>query len=319
MGHPLLKNTSDIVFVYGALRSGTTVFRLMLDAHPRISNPGEMDFLFDFLRPDKNHPTGWRYDIEALRAHRIFKGADLELPQGCDGLDLLDDFFAQLKARAPGKILSINIHRHVDRMFAVLPDARVVHMLRDPRDVARSSIQMGWAGTLYHGVGHWVDTERAWESSVQTFPDTQVLEITYEGLFRDVAGTLQAVCALFDVDYLPEMLSYHENTTYGPPDVKLIEQWKRKCGPQDLAELEARAGPLMTQRGYQVSQPQIQIGALRRAQLTLRNKLYRGRFGMKRFGVVMYWTEKLTRWVGLTSAHRLVRQRMDAITIQHLK
>jgi hypothetical protein len=44
-----MNNHQDIVFVYGALRSGTTVFRLMLDSHPKISNPDEMDFLFDHV------------------------------------------------------------------------------------------------------------------------------------------------------------------------------------------------------------------------------------------------------------------------------
>ena len=49
-----------VIFVYGALRSGTTLFRLMLEAHPALSNAGEADFLFDFLSPDQNHATGWR-------------------------------------------------------------------------------------------------------------------------------------------------------------------------------------------------------------------------------------------------------------------
>jgi hypothetical protein len=64
-------DASDIVFVYGALRFGTTVFRLMLDAHPQIANPGEMDFLFDYLYPDHTHSTGWRYDLDGLKLDRI--------------------------------------------------------------------------------------------------------------------------------------------------------------------------------------------------------------------------------------------------------
>jgi len=39
------------VFVFGALRSGTTVFRLMLDAHGEIRNPGEADYLVDYRNP----------------------------------------------------------------------------------------------------------------------------------------------------------------------------------------------------------------------------------------------------------------------------
>lgn len=314
-----MKTHEDIVFVYGALRSGTTVFRLMLDTHPAISNPGEMDFLFDFLKPDSSHPTGWRYDLDGLRWNRIFKSSELELPPGCDGLDLLDSFLAQLNARAPGQVLSINLHRHMDRVFAILPHVRVLHMLRDPRDVARSSIQIGWVGTLYHGVSHWIDTETAWDVGTQGVSEAQILEITYEGLFRDITGTLQRVCAFLDVEFLPEMLRYHENTTYGPPDVNLTEQWKRKCAPRELAELEARAGPLMEKRGYALSQNPRNPGVMRRIVLATRGLLYRWRFGMKRYGVVTYWAEKVSRWIGLTGANRRIRKRMDAIVIQHLK
>ena len=314
-----MKNHEGVTFIYGALRSGTTVFRIMLNAHPGMSNPGEMDFLFDFITRDSSHPTGWRYNLDALRANRVFKSKNLEIPERCDGLDLLDSFFGQLKARAPGQALSINLHRHVDRMFDVLPTARGVHVLRDPRDVARSSIQMGWVGTLYHGVDHWVKTEAAWTSGTRGVNPDQILTVTYEDLFRDIDATLGRVCTFFDVEFLPQMLRYHENTTYGPPDVNLTEQWKRKCAPQELAELEARAGPLMEERGYPVSQPPRELSALQHAKLNAQNVFYRWKFGMSRFGAAIYWTEKITRWAGLTSAHRRVRERMDAIVIQHLK
>ena len=32
---------NKLIFVFGALRSGTTVFKLMLNSHVDISNPGE--------------------------------------------------------------------------------------------------------------------------------------------------------------------------------------------------------------------------------------------------------------------------------------
>jgi hypothetical protein len=40
------------VFIFGSMRAGTTVFRLMLNANDAISNPGEVDFLFDHLARD---------------------------------------------------------------------------------------------------------------------------------------------------------------------------------------------------------------------------------------------------------------------------
>lgn len=309
---------SDVVFVYGALRSGTTMFRLMLDTHPQIGNPGEMDFLFDYLTPDKSHGTGWRYDLDGLRSDRVFRAKDLSIPEGLSGLDLLDAFLSQIKARAGTAVVSINLHRRIDRVFQVLPHARVLHMLRDPRDVARSSIQMGWAGTLYHGVAHWIETERAWDRGTAGVDPSQIFEFSYEALFQNIDETLHAVCDFLETEFDPQMLRYHENTTYAPPDASLTEQWKRKCHPAELAEVESRAGALMETRGYERSQPPISLSGLHKLRLGLRNKLYVWKFGMKRFGVITYLAEKLTRRLGLKKPHRFYKRRIQDIATQYL-
>lgn len=122
----------DPVFVYGAMRSGTTMFRLMLNGHGRIANPGEVDFFFSFLKKDPTHATGWRYDLEALRIDRIFQGSRLLLADGKDGLDLLANFMRQHSEHNPGKILTYNIHHTLAEAVELFPDARIIHMLRDP-------------------------------------------------------------------------------------------------------------------------------------------------------------------------------------------
>ncbi|WP_425596530.1 sulfotransferase, partial [Roseobacter litoralis] len=47
-----LENKIQPVVLYGALRSGTTLVRLILDAHPDICCPGERDFMVDSLYDD---------------------------------------------------------------------------------------------------------------------------------------------------------------------------------------------------------------------------------------------------------------------------
>ena len=43
-------STDPIFALYGALRSGTTLVRLILRAHPQIHSEGENDFLLDHLQ-----------------------------------------------------------------------------------------------------------------------------------------------------------------------------------------------------------------------------------------------------------------------------
>lgn len=309
---------TDTVFVFGALRSGTTLFRLMLEAHEQISNPGEADFLFDYIAPDPSHPTGWRYDVEALRAERIFQGKALNISDGRDGLDLLADFTEQLAARSDG-VLTLNVHRHIDRIASIYPKARIIHLLRDPRDVARSSIGMGWAGTLYYGVDHWIGTEGAWDRVAAGLDPTQVFELKYETLFQDVEGTLQQVCDFLGVPYNVQMLDYHKTSTYGPPDASLVEQWRHQSSHRDIGLVEAKAKRLMRARGYVMSGPGIIPGAGEKAWLYLANKSRVWRFGVRRFGAIPFLSEKAGRWLGLTGLHRHASRRMSEIQVRHLK
>ena len=302
------------VFVFGALRSGTTVFRLMLNAHDRVGNPGEMDFLFDFLH---RGAAGWHYDRSGLETNRIFAASGLNLPDDKDGLDLLDDFLDQLEARQKGRQLCITLHRNIAKVAKVLPKARIIHMLRDPRDVARSSIGMGWAGTLYHGVGHWIETEREWSDTM--FPTDQVLTLTYEGLFRDIRHELSRVCDFLGAEFSDEMLGYHHDTTYGPPDPALVEQWKRKAHPRDIALVEGLAQDLMEARGYALAGTPATPALPERLGLSWRNRRHVWRTGFERYGAPVFLGEKLTRHLRLRRLHTRLRQRMNRLSVDYLK
>ncbi|MGM0740503.1 MAG: sulfotransferase family protein [Pseudomonadota bacterium] len=306
------------VLVFGALRSGTTVFRLMLNAHPLLNNPGEVDFLFDCLRRDPGRADGWRYDLKALSENRIFRASGLRIPPGRDGLDLLADFLTQYRERNPA-CLTLNIHRNIDRALEVLPGAPVIHVLRDPRDVARSCIGMGWAGTLFHGVQQWIFTETEWDEARARLADGQALELTYEALIADTPGCLGRICDFLGVDFDEAMLSYHKDTTYGAPDPALIAQWKRKSSPHEVALVEGRVAAMMRARGYEPAGAPHYPGMFEKAGLMLRNRAHTWRVAIGRYGFALFALEKLTRRLGLGRLHSRCRARMHQHDIAILK
>lgn len=317
-------NTADIVFVYGGLRSGTTAFRLMLDAHPKIANPGEFDFLFDHIRPDDTYPGGWIYDGTALRNDRVFISKNLNIPTvdgtPLQGLALLLSFFDQLRAASPdATVIALNVHRHAQRIADVLPESRFVHMIRDPRDVARSSIPMGWAAHVYYGVDHWIATERDWELASQALTESQHVQLRYEDLFQSPEEELSRICDYIGVTFVSEMLSYHENTSYSAPDPKLIEQWRHKCSSDDVALVEGKIGDRLAARGYTPHGNPRFPSAAERCQRALAHKLYLWKFGAKRYGLGLFIGEKITRHLRLTERHASITKRMGVIHTRSLK
>ena len=125
------------VFILGALRSGTTVFRLMLDAHRNLANPGEVDFLFKYLAVDAAANT-WTYDVQAVRKDRIIQSYGLDIPRASDGREIVRGLVKQLEQRTQferrtKRSLTLNVHGHLDKVFALFPTAKIVHLIRDPQ------------------------------------------------------------------------------------------------------------------------------------------------------------------------------------------
>ena len=313
-----LAHSPQVVFVFGALRSGTTLFRLMLNSHGALQNPGEADFLFDFLRPDPQHPTGWRYDREGMITHRIFRAHDLHCPPDLDGLDLLTTLIAQFQAQGEG-LLTLNIHRHAERAAALLPNARFIHLLRDPRDVARSSIGMGWAGTSFHGVGHWIETETGWDQAARDIAPDRIMTLKFEALMSDLEAELTGVCRFLDVPFMTQMLAYHEASSYGPPNPKIAQQWRTKATAREIALIEGRCEALMQSRGYALNGTPAQPGTGERFMLNQTNRLKRWRHNMRRFGVLLFVGGHAARLIGPKKLHDYFQRRLEAKVIENLK
>lgn len=285
------------VIIYGALRSGTTLLKLLFDMHSDIDNPGEFDFLTDCLR--RQDDGEWHVDRDYLKVDRIFVDSGIVLRDDLEGLDLVHDMVDQIQSRGDGSIIAINLHRNAWAIDLICPGAKIVHIVRDPRDVARSSIGMGWCGLAYFGVDHWIDTEKAWDQIVSGLAAERWLELRYEDLVRAPEKTLQGVCAFMGQTFEPDMLRFHETSTYQPIDGALAEQWRRKASIAELSEVEVKLGPLLTQKGYERSDaPQITLGLFTRKRLWARNKAATIRQSVENYGLPLYLKLKLRQILG---------------------
>lgn len=309
---------NHFVIVYGALRSGTTLLRLMLDNHPMLSCPGETDFLFDYINRDNNGQ--WQIDRDALRRDRIFQAHEITCSDKLSPEGTVADLIAQLKALSGNKRLILMTHRAIDTAYDLFPETPIVHMLRDPRDVARSSIGMGWAGNVYYGVDHWIGTERGWHNSVASFPAEQHTLLRYEDLIRDAQGKLSSMLDFIGLSFDPKMLSYDESSTYSAPDVKLIEQWRRMQTPYEVGLVEYRVGDLLeragyTHSGYPVQNPQ----GFERLRLKFDDRITIWKERIRRFGFVDPFIVAISQKCHLESWGHAAQQRINEKTKAFLK
>lgn len=307
------------LFLVGAERSGTTMLRLMLQQHPEIAFGSEFDYVIDLIGADGTLPSTAEF-ISWLDTHRIFRSSGLEIDPELSFVELVHDLLEQLRLREAKRLVGATIHRHFDRLPALWPKARYIHLLRDPRDVASSCIAMEWAGNYWTAPVPWIDAERSWDRLCLRIPSDSWIEIRYEALVSDPPAELRRICSFFGTDYDPNMLEYPRRSSYEAPDPRLAARWRDKLSPRQLSLAESRLGALLVTRGYEPSGVEVRVVPLvSRRILELHDWYSRVAFRFRRFGPRIVGLDFATRRLGLKRWHRSVQLRMNEIVERNLR
>jgi hypothetical protein len=273
--------------------------------------------MLDYLRPQGKRLL---LDRKGLCEDRIFLSSGLELPEAEDGAAAFDAFLDEDMAHHHKARHVLVMHRDLKTLLTLRPDIRIIHLVRDPRDVARSSIGMGWAGNTWFGVDHWIDTERDWDAQSGLLAPEQVFTLRYETLLQAPEDTLRRLFDFLGLPFDERVFSFSEHSTYAPLDAGLAEQWRRKQTPEELSDVEHKLGDLLTRRGYHPSGAPVRApGMWRQGQLFVQNKRHHWKTRFERFGYFDSLTETLTRRLGLQRLGHGARARIREKEKRYLK
>jgi tetratricopeptide (TPR) repeat protein len=195
------------VFIVGMPRSGTTLIEQILASHPKVFGAGElreMAKLSLLLRS----PEGLSYP-EAVPT------------MSADELRQIGTNYVQATRR-----MAPTAERIVDKMpgnFSltglinlVLPNARIIHACRDPRDTAFSCFSLQFAvsheytydladlGRFYCGYARLMEHWRA------VLPDGAMLEVQYEELVADLEHHARRIVAYCGLEWDDACLAFHK-------------------------------------------------------------------------------------------------------------
>ncbi|MGF1536637.1 MAG: sulfotransferase [Elainellaceae cyanobacterium] len=295
------------LFLIGAERSGTTLLRLMLDGHPKVTWCHEFEYAVDQVSDTGDWP-----DLDAyhawLEVHRIFLANEFTVDKTLNYRDLLNSFLLQKRDRHGKPTVGATVHRHFNRLLTLWPNAKLIYILRDGRDVARSNIGMGWAGNVWAGVERWLDVEQEWQSIRSTLPEEQWIELRYEDLITHPEQQLSRLCEFMGLDYDPGMMSYIETTPYSYPDPKRIQQWRKKLSEPQIRLVEARAAEILAYRGYDLSGfPPLTVMPYLKRYLRLQSWIYCVTFRMRRHGLGLFAADFIARKLGLSAWQRRLK------------
>ena len=275
------------VFIGGTGRSGTTATARLLGAHPACHNiPVELRFITDpgglcdlahgrttfndFRQKVLHH---WFYrelaNGETRGAHRILDRSRIEgaLPALRDGLrrdpwqatgafvhELLDPLAVAVGAERWVEMTPPNARSAPD-LLRMFPDMKIIHSVRDGRDVACSVAPLHWGpSTPDEALDWWADSLEEAFAACDLLPPDRVLVVHLEKLVGpDRMAELARICAFVEIDLHPTLRGYFEaNVTAQRAH---LGRWMDEVPPDRRAAFEARYETLvdrMRERGRPV-------------------------------------------------------------------
>ncbi|MFZ5610051.1 MAG: sulfotransferase family protein [Pseudomonadota bacterium] len=204
------------LFIIGCGRSGTTLLRLMLNAHSAFAIPEESHFIYHLARDRAagryrkglNDEKTWAALLDYFENHSFVQRWGLAMPALMARLRALPQhsfkhvfatIFAAYREQQGKPLWGDKTPMHVNYMFLVrrfFPNARFLHIIRDGREVAMSLLTRTWGPRhINHAGYYWKWLVLAGLVGGHLMGPARYRQIRYEDLVRDPEGVLRAVSA----------------------------------------------------------------------------------------------------------------------------
>lgn len=195
-------NLSDRpVFIVGMPRSGTSLMEQILASHDKIFGAGELGF---WNQAAVDHLAGmpnWSRDTALLQT--LASGYTSEMSRhSAEALRIVD--------KMPANFLNLGL------IHAAFPNARIIHMMRDPLDTCLSIFFQGFSGlhpyandlsdlTFYYReyrrlMAHWRNV----------LPPETLIEVSYEDLIENQESLSRRVVEFLGLEWDDNCLNFHQ-------------------------------------------------------------------------------------------------------------
>ena len=274
-------------FIIGRPRSGTTLLRTMLDAHPQLKVPFESPVILNLYEKYKNiekegHERREEFYSDLLRQKKFrywpfekdLKNIILEA-EGYSFQDLIKIIYLNYQSFFPKKDIKLlgdknpNYSININKVFKIFPDARYIHLVRDPRDhfasVKKVDFVIPSASLIAFRWQYAIKRNR----ELQTKHSGRFLTVRYEDLVQDTAPTLEKICGFLKVPFHDSILNfagmkeeilskfpglkenpYHKNL-FRPVNPDSVGQWGKSLSQLQVQMIEKQCREGMIAFDYQ--------------------------------------------------------------------
>lgn len=276
------------VFLIAARRSGTTLFRLMLNGHPQVAWHRGWETVADaIMKFESGTPCSQEVQLEGLAHFTAMSQDDLRAQ--------LDREIQRLCREKNKGIFGATCHLGFKALPKLWNSAKIIHLIRDPRDVAISWTKLGWSGHFYFASDGWVEAERDWEALSTNLSNDQFIDVHYEELVTKPENELRRVCEFLEIEYTDQLFDYSNTSNYSYPKKDLAYRWRKQLSVEEVQLVESRIRPLMQARGYEPESAEKTYSGQRVALFRLRNTFTKRMKRIQEYGLSYVLADKLAR------------------------
>lgn len=223
------------IFVIGQPRTGTTLIERIITSHPAVESAGELQqfrlSVSRLARPagathfDRAQIAEWR-SIDPLALGLEYLRASMTMRKGAE----------RFVDKLPGNYI------HVPLILAALPNAKIVHLTREPMDACFASFKQLFAETYLHSYDqlemarHFARYQKLMDVWRRKF-DGRILDISYEETVSDLEPNARRLIDYLGLPWNDACLRFHEQD--GPvatasavqvrekPHTRSVGRWRR--------------------------------------------------------------------------------------------
>lgn len=273
----MILEDKQFVFMIGSPRSGTTWLQQMLGAHPSVCTLSELQ-LFDFYTSP--WVNAWKQQINLQKTDGNFVGLPIVWTEG-DLYEFLREFlervYSRVLATKPGATILLDktpsYALHTEHIESLVPNAKYIHVIRDGRDVAVSTMaaSQGWAkGWAPKNVESAASMWKKWVLGAQKARQygSRYLEVKYEDLLNNGVKTLGSIFNFVglpvDSKELASILDEHQFEKMKQKQMEVnkfyraknffrkgqVGDWQNILDPTQRLVFHCTAGNLLCELGY---------------------------------------------------------------------
>jgi hypothetical protein len=272
---PLQDNSKGPVFIGGLERSGKTYLRMMLAAHPAFAFSRRIDLWGTYYNRygDLNKAENLdRCLADIMRSKHVRAlSPDIARVKREIGLApvsygrlfaLIHEHFAMRIGKPRWGTHNIFLERFAREILETYPNARIIHMIRDPRDRFEAMLHK------YHnrgGIGvataRWCVSAKLAQQNPHIYPE-QYKVVRYEGMVSDPESTLREICDFLNEPFQPQMLRMEgearfaniagnaEDDPISPLTTDHINRFQRGLSAGDISYIQKYSEQLMSHFEY---------------------------------------------------------------------